>query len=69
MENDAKLRTTQQSGLYLQMPRTELWMIQTGLHRRSPWDNVGQRGTTLVNVGQRGTTWDNVGQQNSNLKI
>ena len=49
------------------MPRTELWMIQTGLHRRSPWDNVGQRGTTLDKVGQRWTTWDNVGQRGTTL--
>ena len=50
------------------MPRTEFWMIQTGLHRRSPLDTVGRRWTPLDNVGRRWTTLDNVGQRGTPLR-
>ena len=58
MENDAKLRTTHQSCLDLQMPIKAFWMIWTGLHGGTPLDNLGRRWRTLDTAGQRGTPWN-----------
>ena len=42
-------------------------MIYTGLHRWTPWDTVGNRGTTLDTVGRRGTPWYTVGHRGTPL--
>ena len=58
MENDAKLRTTHQSGLDLQMPLKAFWMIWTGLHGGTHFYNLGRRWGTMDTAGQRETPWN-----------